>query len=472
MVKIILFLIGLSVLLVFLNFGALNSYFSQDDFFHLRVIQQKDFSDIPSFFLSKQKEYGFYRPLPRETYNLLMYKAFGLNPLPFHVFNYLLIVSLMVLVFLVINRFCNDIYIGMIASLIFSISSIHSVELYYLSSVQALLATNFMLLSIYAFLSSKKVLPIIFFVLGLLSHEGAIMLVVLIAGLLIFEQLNLKTKLLKVVPYLFITTVYVLLAKVSFSLPSEQVYSPVFSLKPILNTLGWYIGWSFNLPEFLVDFVGSGLKLNPNFIKWYPIYFKVIVISLFFMVISLLILLYKGRRKLKNKAFIFFTLAFVITIAPFLFFPQHKFIYYLSFAYPWFCGGLAYTLSMVTGKIRLASIIFIFSFLTASLFTINQYKTTYWAAKRAEAAKVIVASVKQKYPIIGKGTIFYIDNDPNYPDIAKSWGGSSKQAFYILSGSDAFKLIYNDPSLKVYFQDIESPPKGVQILVYTAKFPY
>lgn len=472
MVKIVLFLIGLSVLLLFLNFKALTSYFSQDDFFHLRVIQQKYISDIPSFFLSKQKEYGFYRPLSRETYNLTMYKLFGLNPLPFHISNYLLIVSLMILVFLIVNRLCDGIYIGMIASLIFSISSIHSVELYYLSSVQTLLATNFMLLSIYTFLLSKKGLPIIFFILGLMSHEGAIMLVVLISGLLIFERINFKTKFFKAIPYLFVTLTYLLLTKASLSLPAEQVYSPVFSFKTILNSLGWYIGWSFNLPEFLTDFVGSGLKLNSNFIKWYPLYFKVTTVAMFLLVTSLLVLIIRYKHGLRNKVFVFFILAFTFSIAPFLFFPQHKFIYYLSFAYPWFCAGLAYVLSMAAGKIRLFSAIFILSFLTTALFTINLYKFTYWAAKRAEAAKVIISSVKQKYPDVEKGTIFYIDNDPNYPDIAKQWGGSSKQASYILSGSDAFKLIYNDPNLKVYFQDIELPPIGVKTLVYTAKFPY
>src|SRR3990167_10367730 len=82
---------------------SLFSYFSQDDFFHLRTIMDKSLSSIPSFFISEQKEYAFYRPLSRETYNLLMYRLFGLNSLIFHLVNFTLIILNGWLLF----KFCN-----------------------------------------------------------------------------------------------------------------------------------------------------------------------------------------------------------------------------------------------------------------------------------------------------------------------------------------------------------------------------
>ena len=57
-----------------------------------------------------------------------------------------------------------------------------------------------------------------------------------------------------------------------------------------------------------------------------------------------------------------------------------------------------------------------------------------------------------------KGAQIYWKNDPNYA-IIKNWGNSSTQAYYALSvaGRDALQLIYDDNSLKVYYEDIEKP---------------
>ena len=101
-------------------------------------------------------------------------------------------------------------------------------------------------------------------------------------------------------------------------------------------------------------------------------------------------------------------------------------------------------------------------------------KITYWAAKRSKSAEYLVTDLKNKFPNPPKGAVFYIKDDPDYPFISKEWGSSSKQAFYILSGSDAFKLIYKDSSIKVYYQanDPEFKESEVKFIPYIAKFPY
>ena len=121
------------------------------------------------------------------------------------------------------------------------------------------------------------------------------------------------------------------------------------------------------------------------------------------------------------------------------------------------------------------TVVLIISHLTISFQTKEINKITYWAAKRAEAAKFIINTTKEKFPKVIEGQIFYIKNDPNYPVISKEWGSSSKQAFYILSGSDAFKLLYNDPKIKVYFEDMdnrEGKLKLDQVNILQPKFPY
>src|SRR2546430_2497533 len=106
------------ILFISLNFRALTSYFSQDDFFHLNEISEKRYLDIPTFFIFRQTSFGFYRPLSRETFNLLMLKTFGLNPLPFHLVNLGLILSISFLVFLISKRIFNSQLISVLSTII------------------------------------------------------------------------------------------------------------------------------------------------------------------------------------------------------------------------------------------------------------------------------------------------------------------------------------------------------------------
>ena len=60
-----------------------------------------------------------------------------------------------------------------------------------------------------------------------------------------------------------------------------------------------------------------------------------------------------------------------------------------------------------------------------------------------------------------EGAVVYFKNDPNYPFIAEDWGGSSKQAFFILSGDNAAQLLYKDNSIRSYYEDLGSLPEEV-----------
>src|SRR3989344_8569513 len=92
-------------LFIILNWNPLNSFFSQDDFFHLRAIMDKKFTDILNYFFGVQKEYSFYRPLSRETFNFLIYKNFGFNAWIFHLINAGLIIFNGVLLYKLLKLF-------------------------------------------------------------------------------------------------------------------------------------------------------------------------------------------------------------------------------------------------------------------------------------------------------------------------------------------------------------------------------
>ncbi len=108
-----------------------------------------------------------------------------------------------------------------------------------------------------------------------------------------------------------------------------------------------------------------------------------------------------------------------------------------------------------------------------SYINISLNSKTFWAAKRASAAKVLLNNIKNDFPKYPQSSI-YVKDDPFYPKISNEWGSSSRQDFYIMSGSDALKLIYNDPTIKVYYEAInpENEFRNINSVEYIARFPY
>ena len=472
-------------LLIWLN-KPVNSYFSQDDFFHLRIIMDKGVADIPSFFVSRLEGQTFYRPISREIYNLIMYKLYGLNPLPFHIVNLILILVNLKLLFLFVKLLSQNQVAPYLTAVAYLFSSVHSIELYYLSSIQTLLMTAFALLSCIYFVKfiKTKILnyylgSILLFLMALFCHESALILPgIMFLIIVVVKGLSLKKKIIFIFPTFILMALYYLSLGQATNLPSQQVYQPILQPKVILNSLSWYILWSFGIPEMLVDFVKPGLVLKKEFYLWYGYYAKTVFPLLLILITGFLFVTWRLKKPLLSRNFIFFITCFLISISPFLFFPQHKFVYYLGFPIVWFSAILGLILSelWIAGKIHKGAVVlFLLTFLIISNQTTVLNSKTYWAAKRAKSAEVLVRQFKKDHPTIKKGSVFYVTDDPNYPVISKEWGTSSKQAFYILSGSDALQLLYKDSSIKVYFEALGDLPKSLNynsLISFTAKFPY
>lgn len=454
----------------------------------------KNLTDIPNFFIHQLEGQTFYRPLSRETYNLIVYRLFSLNPVPFHMVNLLLILINLRLIYLFVKSLNSNSIAAYFTAIVYLVNSVHSIELYYLASVQTLMMTTFALLSciFYVKFLRKGILnyylaSILFFLIALFCHESAIIIpgIIFLINFVIPGD-NLRKKVYSarsklfysLFPIAILCLIYFLSAWYGSSLPKQQVYQPVFQLKGILNTLSWYVLWSFGLPEMLVDFIKPKLVLKEEFGVWYGYYAK-IVFPLIFFIISLLFTVMWLFKKIvfTGNFLIFFISSFLISISPFLFFPQHKFVYYLSLPIVWFSAALGLILALlwkVGNFYKAITLSILLAFIIVSYQTTVLNSNTHWAAKRARSAEALVKQLKLDYPSVPKGSIFYITDDPNYPFIAREWGTSSKQAFYILSGSDALQLLYKDPSIKVYFEAMENPPENLNpnnIISITAKFP-
>lgn len=489
LIKKVLFISIISLIFIYYFREPISSYFSQDDFFHLKVVMSKDFKDIPEIITSIKNEYAFYRPLSREVFNLIMYKLFGLNSLAFHLVNVILVLINGYLGYKLIKCFSGNVGLIFFAAIIYLFSAVHSIEFYYLASVQTLLSSGFMLLSLLMYINffrqNRKddlIYSVIFFAFALLSHESSLVLFpIILLYCFIFRKKSFLS-IPSLLPFLLLLLLRLGIFLQSMGLDKQQVYQPSFQIGSLLNTLSWFILWSFGLPEILPDFMTLRLKFSPAFFEFYPTY-AITVFGSFLIIIFLLILFIyifiKNKSQIRNRAtriMLFSAGSFFVSLSPFLFFPQHKFVYYLTFPLIFFVIGLATLLSEVYRNrvsFKLSILIFLFLYVLISYETIKLNKLTYWASKRANAALAIITDFKNKYPSLPKGINVFIRDDQDYPFIASTWGTSSKQAYYILSGSDAFKLIYNDPDLNVYYEaidkDILTKPGD---LFYKPRFPY
>lgn len=480
------FLILFIIFPIFFFNHALFSYFSQDDFFHLRQVMDKNIYSLSVMLVpGASSEQTFYRPLGREFYNFVMINLFGVQPLPYHLVNLSLIIANGFLMYNFIKSFSLNKAVSVIALVVYITSAVHSVELYYLSSIQTILSTTFILLGITSYYFFLKVyqlkywfFSIFCFLLAILSHESGLVFTGLLASLhLFFKSINLKKMFVYLSPFALLSLIRIFISFSLAALPNQQVYQPVFSIMSITNSIVWFTLWSFGLPEMLKDFITLRFTVNPNLFKWYGSYLNVLIPTFITMISVLMYAFIKFRKKfIVERHTLFYLTAFIISISPFIFFPNHKFVYYLTLPLIWFSALMSVLLySLWSGK-KLAKflvVIFLGSYILLSYHTISLNKITHWSAKRSRAAQFLISDIKAKYPQVAHNTIFYLKKDPDYPQISPEWGSSSKQAFYILSGSDALQLNYRDTSLKVMYEDIDALPKEQdKVITYTAKFPY
>lgn len=466
----LIIILVIPVATLILYYPALFTYFSQDDFFHFKVSltdgSLDQFINLFGFHPFLERGIAFYRPLFREGLFNIFYSLFGLNPYPFRIMQFFLLFINSLLAFYLVNRLFNNKLLSYFVAFYYAISSAQVSPLYYLAGgVQVLGGTTFLLLTLILFIK-KSPFSFLTFLFALASHELTSIIPFLIT-ILIFTQYPLKKalkKLWQVVPFFLVLFTYLYWEITKIGLPAgEKQYHLVFSLKTTLNSFMWYLGWALGLPEMLVDFVFPGFKLNPSLMRYWSNYylpiFTTFFISLTILTIFTVFLLLKKRKIIFNKNLFFFFSWFFIGLFPVILLPLHKSTQYLEtslIAFWTIIGFIAVNTykNLRSGKILLA-ILLLSLFILSATSAILQ-RTTYWAAQRGKFAEQLIKNITFTYPVLPKGSIIYFKNDPNYPYLTKEWGNSSKQASIILNGSDALQLLYKDPTLKVYYEDLKS----------------
>lgn len=443
----------------------------------------------------EEKGLAFYRPIFREGLHNVYFALFGLNHIPFRVLLFLIHFLNIFFIFYFVFRIFQKKFISIFAAFFYGFSAANVSTLYYLSGgIEAVGATMFSLLTLILYkkyLEDQKpkffVLSLVFFILALSSHEIVSILPFILLGLtFIFSPVKKVFRhLLKLLPFFifFSLILYIDIFKIGFS-PNEIQYKFTFNPKVILQSLIWYTSWAFGLPEMLLDFILPGLKLNPNLMRYwgefYRIVFAAFAISFFLFLGFVVYLLKNSALSLSNNKFLFFLSWFFVGIAPVILLPAHKSSHYLVFTLPAFWISIGYISFIFFENLKKANkklallllLVFVCSTVILSLSSAKLGEKNYWAATRGKLAKSLIDDIKNTYPILPEGATIYFTNDPNYPHLNKEWGNTSKQASIILNGSDALQLLYKDPALKVLYEDLDQMPLNIskeKLYIITAK---
>ena len=476
--RIIPFLI-LFILVGFLYYPILSVYFSHDDFFHFKISQTNgsisDFINLFGFHSLEERGIAFYRPIFREVLFNVLYLLFGLNHLPFRILSLVIHFVNITLVYILMEKLFQRRELSFFTAFFFGITAANVGSLYYLAGgVQALGATMFMLATVILFwewLESQNIRFFIYsfftFLISLGSHELAVVTPLLLFGLSLAKGELFWKSVQRIVLFFMVVAVFLYFdfTRIGFS-TGEQQYQLTFSPKAIFNSLAWYTAWALGIPEMFIDFVGPKLTLNPNLMKFWGDYtagiffFGGIAVTLF---AACLIYALRGRV-LGGRRFLFLLFWFPIALSPVILLPLHKSTYYLTPVLPAFWGLVGIVVFSAYEWLKKENMgvanslfgVFLASAFLLSALSVTLADQTYPAANRGRIAQKLINDVREKYPQLPKGATVYFKNDPNYPTISGDWGGSSKQAAFVLNNQDALQLLYKDPTLKVLYEDLSN----------------
>ncbi len=466
------------LIFLFLYYPVFGSYFSQDDFFHFKVALEYPtsffgFLKMFGFYGFSERGVAFYRPLFREVLYNFNYFLFGLNSFPFRLLQVFLHLVNCYLVWVLMEGLFKLRRAWMVVFM-FAIGAANVGALYYLAGgIQAQGALFFVLLMALALHRKKVLAGFIFYLLALCSHEmAALSGLVLAFGVFLLQGNGMsKKKFVYILGWIVTMILYLIIDFWVIGTSSGEVqYRPVFEIGRTINTLAWYLAWSMGLPEMTVDFVRSGLKLDPRLMQFWGRYYLILFPMFFVIICGIAVrvgyLLSRGRSKLQERRLWLMVMVFLAGILPVIFLPWHKKTYYLYLSLPFFWGSIFYLFQNVNKKIVGLFIVLLFIFNTVSLQLAGK---TYWAINRAKLAKSLMVQMQSVYPTLPKGAVVFVRNDPNYQVFSLEWGNTSKQAYFALSGEDAFNLYYKDMTLRVYYEDLldgNSVPEGA--LEFTA----
>jgi hypothetical protein len=450
------FIIFLTVLIYL---PSLTNFFSSDDWFHLRISNIKSLSEFINFFSFARTDQSaaFYRPLPTQAFFFLQ-KFFGLNPVPFHLVSLSVFITSLVFVYKVSLKLFEKYEVSVLVLFFYAFSATHMTRLYFLSAFQEILMFLFCLLAIYFYLLPKRslnyFLSLVFFALALLSKETAVVIPLILLLISWYKKTSFKKTLFFWMMILF----YIYLRFFVFGIVVGDSYVWDFSIKRAFNTLFWYFSWSLGVPEMLVDYVSSGLRILPAFFKQFYAW-SLVILPLILLNISLVVISFLRSNRFSKMQTLGLGI-FLVAILPVIFLPWHKFT--LELTLPMFGTAIFLATLNVGTKIKRLGILYLIAFLALNLATIVLTYQTHYVISRAKVSQKVIHYLNQNHPRVEKGSYFVFVNGTS--ESSQNWG-ISKQIAQSISYSDLFRVFYNQ-NIEVHYEDLTSVKPGETKAIY------
>lgn len=406
-------------------FGVLFYYpsffygFSQDDFIHINASRVSSVSGFLNFFnpFYQFPDIFFFRPLATQVYFFINESLFGSNPIPFRIESLLLHTANGIIFYLLILKFWQNKNIALISAVLYEISAIHFLSLFYISSFQQIARTFFILLSILLFIiasekRSKKIFlgSSLSFAAALLSKETGIILPLLLPLIEVFRSKQnfltvLKKNLPFIIPFFLVAIFYLLIRSLGFqSIFNQGSYELSFSLGNFVQNIKWYILWGFGLPEILATYPNLGMGSLIQFGKDFSEAKIILPGFILFLLSALFSIWLIFRKSLSNffevinlKYLIILGLLFFIPLLPVVFLYQHKYPQYLDIPIMIILPFLSYLFIKTFQKNKLLAIVLIASFITLQFFSLKLTENTHWTTHRSEVASYYKSSFIQKH---------------------------------------------------------------------------
>jgi tetratricopeptide (TPR) repeat protein len=323
------------VLLIFLIIGLAlyvnsfnNQLFWDDDDVIVNNVYTQDLTQLPKYFSENLisgagQVSNYYRPLLLISF-AIDYQIWGLNPIGYHLSNTFFHILSAFLGFILLYRLTNKRFlISFLPALIFLIHPLQTEAVTYVAGRADPLSTVFSLgvLILYTYFRETKkklhiYLSLLLFILALLTKEQVIFLpalVLLIELIFYFSKKNIKSSLMKLIPYFSISIVYFILriTVLNFNqLLTGSTYNALYdgNLWVRLYTFCLVI-WNY----FKLLFIPHNLHMAPE-LNIVTKFFSWPVITLLIFLLLLSYIAYKLYYK--NKYFAFGLLWFFIILAP------------------------------------------------------------------------------------------------------------------------------------------------------------
>lgn len=432
---------------------AFKHFFYQDDIWHFYISSATSFKEFLEFFNPINKfAYQTYRPLSTQVVFFGFQNMFGLNHTIFQLLSILFLSINSFLIYGILRKYTKGGF-AFLLSIFYIIHHQNIGIIYYLSTIQISIALFFTLLSIREIQEKRKrwqIKVLFFYLLAIFSQEISLLNPIIFIILLFLEnKKNLKIQKKLIISLLSITMVYMLFR---FYFLNQQIFENThyqISLNPktILNNLFWYCLWMMSIPEYMINFVGSGLKPLPPLFGQYKVESILSLIILLINTLVTAILLIKSK---KNKKTWLYLCCFVFALAPILIFPWHKYVYYLPIASVFI---LIFFSQAIAKPKKIGFYYFLITlFIVSALVTNFIDRKTSYNYKRGVLAKNFQENIDWSSLANGEKTVF-IANDPTFVVFSENWGSTSSQAKIIFKDNLFFTVLSKNEKIQVIYED-------------------